>query len=373
MIAILTLIYTAIVVVIFKVMKVKPRPWPIAGVVTGGVLMLGMIVIFWTVSAPLSSKAVVSRYVVQIVPYVKGQVTSIPALPNVPLKKGDVLYEVDPTPYQNALNQVQAQVQAAKSNVQQLEAGIRVAKASVEKATADVAAAKAAFEVATAVNRENPQAISKLKLVEAEENYAGAQATLGQAQASQEQATLAVAAAKDQVSAAEAQLASAQFDLQECTVTAPTDGFVTDWQIREGTFVVPMPFAAAGTYIDTSDTIVVASYPAQMLVNVKPDQKVELAFKSKPGRLYTGTVDTIIQATGEGQFATGGKLPSAASLGSPGILAVKIRLDEGQAVDDLEMGTAGVVAIYTDFGKSFGMISKVTIRMKKWLFFLPFG
>jgi multidrug resistance efflux pump len=187
------------------------------------------------------------------------------------------------------VNQLESQLQAAKSNVLQSEAGIRVAEANIEKAQADVAANKAAFDVAKTIDQQNPLAISKLKLVEAREQYAASQAGLGQAQASQEQAKAALAAAQDAVVTVEAQLEGARFDLRQCTVTAPADGFVTDWKIREGSFVVPMPMAAAGTFIDTSETLVVASYPAQMLLHVEPGQEVELAFKSQPGRLYRCT------------------------------------------------------------------------------------
>ena len=119
------------------------------------------------------------------------------------------------------------------------------------------------------------------------------------------------------------------------------------------------------------NTYIAAPFPAQMLIHVKPDQPVEMAFKSQPGRLFRGTVANVIQATGEGQIMTGGKLPSAASIGSPGYLAVKIRLDEDEPAELLEMGSAGVVAIYTDWGKPFAMISKVAVRMKKWIYFLP--
>jgi multidrug resistance efflux pump len=314
---------------------------------------------------------VVSRYVVQLVPYVKGQVISIPAKPNVPLKKGDVLYEIDPTPYQYAVSQVEAQLAAAKSNVSQLAAGVRVAEANIEKAQADTAATKAAYDVAVEINKENPQAIAKLRLVDAEQQYAASQATLEQAEASKEQTSAALVAGRDSVVSVEAQLDSAQFNLQECTVRAPADGFVTDWQIRAGTYVVAMPMAAAGTFIDTTETAIVASFPAQMLVHVKPGQPVELAFKSRPGQLFLGKVENVIQASGEGQFTTGGKLPSAAQLGSPGYLAVKIRLDDDKLADELAMGTAGTVAIYTDWGKPFAVISRVTIRMQKWLYFLP--
>jgi hypothetical protein len=55
-------------------------------------------------------------------------------------------------------------------------------------------------------------------------------------------------------------------------------------------------------------------------------------------------------------------LPSAAAIGSPGVLAVKIRFDDDQQTDQLAMGSAGIVAVYSDWGKSCGMISKVTIR-----------
>jgi hypothetical protein len=98
---------------------------------------------------------------------------------------------------------------------------------------------------------------------------------------------------------------------------------------------------------------------------------VEFACKSRPGQLFRGKVDTIIEATGEGQFTTGGKLPSAAKVGSYGFLAVKIRPNEGESANELALGTPCAVAIYTDWGKPFAMISKVAIRMQKWLYFLP--
>jgi multidrug resistance efflux pump len=371
MIAFMTIIYVALIVLVFKVFKVKPRPWPIAAFVVAGVLLIGITVVVWTLAAPISQRAVVSRYVVQLVPYVKGQVVSIPARPNTPLKKGDVLYEIDPEPYRFALNQVDSELQAASSNVLQLEAAVRVAEAGFEKAKADAAEAKVGADVAEAVHKENPEAISKLKLGQAEQQYLAAKAGVQQAEETVDQTKLAVTAAKDAIPSVEAQRDTAKFNLQECTVKAPADGFVTDWQIRDGTYVTSIPLAAAGTFIDTSETMIVASFPAEMLIHVEPGQKVEVAFKSRPGVLFLGKVETVIQASGEGQFTTGGKLPSAVVVGSPGLLAVKIRLDDKAAADGLEMGAPGTVAIYTDWGKPFHVISKVTVRMQKWLYFLP--
>ncbi len=196
-------------------------------------------------------------------------------------------------------------------------------------------------------------------------------ATWQVSQTSEEQASSGLAAANDAFTNVESQLPTAQFNLEESTVEAPSDGFVTDWEIRVGTFVVPMPMASIGSFVDTTETIIVAPFSAQTLIHVELGQEVEMAFKSQPGRLFRGTVANVIRATGEGQFTTGGKLPSAASIGSPGYLAVKIRLNEDEPAELLEMGSPGIVAVYTGRGKPFAMISKVAVRMKKWVYFLP--
>ena len=371
MIALITILYVATIVLVFKVFKVPPRPWPIAVFVTAGVVLIGTIVMFWTLAAPISQRAVVSRYVVQIVPWVKGQILSIPARPNVPLKKDSVLFQIDPAPYQYGLNQAQGQWEAAKSNVEELQAAVNVAKANIAKAKADVAETQFAYQADLTLQRQGQGAVSTLDVQKAKANASVAEASLGQAVAAENQAEKALQSGINAVAAAKAQVETAKFNLSQCTVLAPADGFVTDWQIREGSMVNPSLLAAAGTFIDTSDTFIVASYPAEELIHVQPGEHVELAFKSRPGRLFYGTVEDILEATGEGQFAPGGKLPSAAEVGSPGLFAVKIRLNDDEQAATLALGTPATVAIYTGWGRPFALISKVVIRMHKWLYFLP--
>ena len=372
MIAFITILYVLAIVLVFKVFRVRPRPWPIALFVTAGVLMIGGIVVCWTLAAPISERAVVTRYVIQIVPWVKGKVLRIPAKPNVPLVKGkNVLFEIDPAPYQDSLNLAQAQLKVSQSNVQELQAALQVAKANVDKAQAALSAAQFAYEADTKLAKDLAGAISELKLARDKANYEASQASLQQATGGKLQATEALQSGRDAVFSALAQVETAKFNLSQCTVTAPCDGFITDWQIREDTMVNPISAAAAGTFIDTSETFIVASFPAEELIHVRSGDDVELAFKSRPGWLFRGKVENIIEATGEGQFAPGGKLPSAAQVGSPGFLAVKIGLDDREQASALALGTPAAVAIYTDWGKPFAMISKVAVRMQKWLYFLP--
>jgi multidrug resistance efflux pump len=372
MIAFLTIVYIAIIVLVFRVLKVKPRPWPIALFVVAGLILIGGVVVLWTLAAPLSRRVVVTRYVVQIVSLVKGKVLTIDAKPNVPLRKGkDVLFQIDPAPYQYDLEQARAQLSAAKANIQELEATVAAAGAAIKKARADVAATKFAYEADIQLQKQVPGSISELKVSQDTAKYGVARAELQQTQDQLDQATKALAAAKDSLPGLRAAVEIAQFNLSQCTITAPTDGYVTDWQIRQDSMVNTITAAAVGTFVDTSSTSVVAAYPAEQLIHVQPGQQVELAFKCRPGVLYRGKVDNVLQATGEGQFAPSGKLPSAAQIGSPGFLAVKIQLDDPEAAALLEMGAPGAAAIYTDWGKPFDVISKVAIRMEKWLYYLP--
>ncbi len=175
--------------------------------------------------------------------------------------------------------------------------------------------------------------------------------------------------AQSNVPAVQAQLSDARFNLAQCTMYAPADGYVVNWQVQEGTMLVSLPLSPAGTFINTSETFIVASFPQNYLMHVKPGNEVELVLDPYPGRLFKGQVDNVITATGEGQYKVSGNIPYAAKVGSVGVLAVKMRLTETQP-PNLPLGAGGTVAIYTDKGKPVHIISKVTIRMKKWMLYV---
>ncbi len=138
----MTLIYTGIVLLLFKKKLVKPRPMPIAVLVVVGILLVGGIVVAWFMCSPISGRVVTAQYVVQLVPYVKGQVLKVHAAANKPVKKGDLLLEINPEPYQYTVNQVQAQLKSAQDNVKQAGAGLEAAQANVAKSKAGIAQAR---------------------------------------------------------------------------------------------------------------------------------------------------------------------------------------------------------------------------------------
>src|SRR5262249_61638481 len=129
--------------------------------------------------------------------------------------------------------------------------------------------------------------------------------------------------------------------VSQCRMMQPADGYVFDWVVQEGSMLVPYTVSAAGVYINTAETNVVASFPQNYLMNVEAGDDVELILDPFPGRLFTGKVKAVIPATGEGQFTPSGQIPEAAKIGSHGLLAVKIRLtDEGRSLH-LPLGAGG--------------------------------
>jgi multidrug resistance efflux pump len=374
MIGLFVIAYVTAVLVVFRVFKVRPTAISIAMVVVIGFIAIGGVFISWSFSAPLSDRVMVVRFVVPIVPQVNGPVTKIHAQPNTPLLGGkDLLLEIQPDIFKNNVDQLTAAVAAAKRNIDQLQAAAIAAEAALRRADALKGAADAEFQVASNAALANPSAVATLRLEQLAQNQIAAEASVDQAKAAEVQAKIASFAAEETARSLEAQLANAQFLLDQCKVYAPSDGFVTNWTVREGVMALPNPQAPLGTFVDTSQVLIVGSYPQNVLRNVKAGDSVELTFKTLPAQVFAGTVDEIIPGSGEGQLTIAGNLPSAASIGSRGMLAVKFDLEDKELASQLKMGTAGVAAIYTDTGKPIHLISKVVIRAKAWQYYLlPF-
>jgi len=367
-ITLLIIVYIALVLVLFKVLHLKPSASLIASLIVLGVLMIGGVVIAWMQSAPITENLATNQYVVQLVPYVKGQVIKVDAQANQQMKKGDPLLEIDPTPYQFAVDGLEAQLRAAKANVDQAKAAAANAQANVTKAKAADALAKTQEQIALNIQQQNAAAISKLTVAQATQQREEADAAVAQAQAAAVQADAAVITAESAIGGIEAQLGDARFNLSQCKMTAPADGYVVNWQVQVGTMLAPAPIAAAGTFVDTSSIQVFALFPQNYLTNVRPGDAVEMVLDPYPGRLFTGKVDAIIPAAGGGQLTPSGNIPTSTK--STGAWAVKILFDNSAVAQRLSIGSGGSAAIYTRVGKPTHIISKVTMRMKKWLLYV---
>lgn len=142
-------IYSFFVWLIF--IKFKWLPWNIVSQVTVAVIpivALTSLILYLNVVAPSSADVRVIKKVVQILPQVRGRVTEVPAEGNRPMKKGDVLFTIDPTPYQLTVNQLEAQLATAIAGEKELQETLKAATAKVAEAKSGVAQAASGIKVA---------------------------------------------------------------------------------------------------------------------------------------------------------------------------------------------------------------------------------
>jgi multidrug resistance efflux pump len=322
--------------------------------------------------APSGSVRVV-RQSVAIVPNVAGQVIEVPVQPNMPLKKGDVLFRLDPRPFQYALDAKKAALAEAEQAVGQLKAGLEAAVAATAQARAQRDRARKTYDRYAEASQGSVPPFSEQEVETRRLTYLSNEAALGRALAAERQARLAAESEIDGVNTAVVRLRAealrAEYDLEQTTVRAPADGFVTNVALREGARVAAFPIAAVMALIDTSETIVGAQVQQIYARHIEPGQKADMTFKSFPGKTLQATVVSVLEATAEGQVQASGSAVQAFSA-APGPFFVRLEIDDAEAATKLPVGLAGEVAIYTNEIKVDHVIRKVMIRMNAWMNYL---
>jgi multidrug resistance efflux pump len=165
-----------------------------------------------------------------------------------------------------------------------------------------------------------------------------------------------------------AQLADAEYNLSQTTVVAPTDGFVTDLVITEGSAVSVLAGMAMLNFVsEDQPAMIIAAIEGKNLRFVKPGQHAEVVLPLYPGQTMSGKVIDVVWATGEGQILAQGGIPKvAARVQTGGKFAVHIRLDPEWAEFQQPIGAGGIAAVYTDRGQPTHIIRKVMLRMTAW-------
>src|SRR3954467_8644174 len=132
-------VYAFFVWLIFIKLKLLPwtTPWKV-GVAIFPVVAIACLLLLLNIFAPTTSDVRVVYYVVPIVSQVRGRVIEVPVENNRPVKKGDVLFRIDPTPYQNEVHSLEAKLASDEAKVgadrtRQAEAQARLANASTDE------------------------------------------------------------------------------------------------------------------------------------------------------------------------------------------------------------------------------------------------
>jgi multidrug resistance efflux pump len=158
-----------------------------------------------------------------------------------------------------------------------------------------------------------------------------------------------------------AQLEGAKWNLDKTVVRAPADGYVTNVALRKGARVANLPLAPVMAFIDTSDTLIGVEIAQNDARYITPGQPVELTFKLRPGIIYTGKVESVLQAISTGQTQTSGLAVTPKGVQSAPFV-VRVKLDDEDVAKQLPAGSTGTAAIFTEAVKATHVIRKVLLR-----------
>jgi multidrug resistance efflux pump len=321
--------------------------------------------------APYTTDAKMIQHTIQLIPRLPEPtlVTAVLVEPNVPIKKGQPLFQFDRSMYEDKVRQLEAELAEAKQNVEVMKVEIDASAQKVAKLKSQHLYAEYQKKLSADLARKGAG-----REEDAQKWAATAAADLAavrQAQAEQRQAELRYASQIDgvntNVARVEAELAQARYYLDNTTMTAPADGYIVNLQVRPGMVSGIVRFGAIASFIVEADRYLLGTYYQEHLKYVKSGQPVEVAIDLYPGQIFKGKVDSIWWASGEGQLLPSGELPA---FNPPpeepqGRFAVKIYLD-GENQQKFPIGAQGAAAIYTG-GGAFAALRRVVIRTYTWL------
>lgn len=351
----------------------KPRGDPMRKVILIALILLLVLFVYHVLSdrfTPYSSQARVETFLTQIAPEVAGDVQVVSVKDNGSVRKGDLLFRIDPEPYELAVRSAEANLSVALQAADVSVADVAAARAQLRKQTVDLGANRELGGiVADLVNK---KALAETQGIRSRAEVEKTQADVVRAQADLRKAIANLGSPglqNPKVRQALAALDQARLDLRNTEVKAPADGTVTNLRLAPGQYVGPgQPLLS---FLEKGPRWISAEMRENQLGNVEPGQKVTVALDIKPGKLFQGRVHSVGWGISQGDEAPNGQLAASASdqgwLRDPQRFPVRILIlpDEAKeaGIDDGRSGAQANVMIFTDDGSILNPIGRLWIKI----------
>lgn len=319
--------------------------WGITGCLMLTVSLITMIFYFH----PTTSSATLYFRTVPILPEGSGRVAEVKVGFSAPVKKGDVLFTLDASKQQAALETAKRKVAEVDAAAQTAQAEVVKAEAQVGEARANYQQAKDELEVKTELQRRNPgivpqRDIDKLNVL-VDQRQSGIDAATAAKQSAALQVSVLLPAQK---ASAEAALAQAQVDLDKTFVRAGVDGRVEQFLIRPGD-VVNQLMRPAGILIpeEAGRNVLQAGFGQIEAQVMKVGMVAEATCVSKPWVIIPMVITTVQDYIAAGQFRSGEQLLEAQNAVRPGTILVFLEPLYKGGLNGVTPGSSCVVNAYT--------------------------
>ena len=262
------------------------------------VIVACLALLFWHLAAdrytPYTSQARLHALVVPIAPDISGNIVEVMVTNNQQVSKGDVMFRIDPSRYEIAVQAAEANLDAARQAVGSAQANVDAARANIQIAQANYDKANQDFQRMKRIREEDPGALSERRVESAEATVKASASQVDAAKASLRGALENLGQEGERNSRilqAQANLQDAQINLEHTWVRAPENGLVTDVRIDTGNFV------AAGnaqmTFIALQNIWIEADFTENNLGHMDLGNPVEILFDALPGQVFKGRIKEI--------------------------------------------------------------------------------
>ena len=366
----LALIYVSFCIAIFKIFRIPVNQWSLSTAVLGGIIGISLTLLVMNYNHPFTANARIYFAVTPILPTVKGRVVEVPVQANAPLKEGDVLFRIDPKPFEYVVAQGKAALAEAEQSVKQLKASFDQAAAQAERANAQLQLAEQNYDRQAQLFKAN--VVAQATLDTATRNLDASKQSFAAAKAEEERARLAytsnIGGVNTAVAKLRAELADAEFDLEQTTTRAAGPGFVTQVSLRPGMYAIPAQLRTSMFFVNTGpqDRELGAAFQQNSLQRVKAGDDAEVAFDAVPGRVFKGKVRTVVDAISTGQLGTTVGLIEPETRTTAGRAVAIIDVSDEMRDYQIPLGATAQVAIYTEHWHHLSLLRKVLLRMRSW-------
>jgi membrane fusion protein (multidrug efflux system) len=288
--------------------------------------------------------AYVGAHVIQIVPQVAGKIVRVAVHDNQLVRRGELLFEIDPEPYRLALIRAQAQLALARQQARADTADVAVARAQVSEQSALAANAGALArrdEALVAKGFLSPQAdeTAKDQARAAASGLTAARARLQQARAVAGSVGVETAGVRQ----AQAKLAQAELDLAHTRVTTPTNGQVSQLGLRPGDVVAGGQ--AVFALVDSSEFWVDANFKETELARIRVGQAATVSVDLYPDRVFHGVVESVSPGAGSAFSLLPPENASGNWVKVAQRVPVRVRILDPDSEHPLRLGVSATVSI----------------------------
>jgi multidrug resistance efflux pump len=358
----------------------KPPANPLRKVILVTLITLLVLFAYHVLSdryTPYSSQARVEAFLTQVSPEVAGDVLEVGVKDNSVVRKGQLLFRIDPEPYQVAVRSAEANLSVALQAADVSVADVAAAQAQLRKQSVDLAASRELGGIVTDLVGQHALAETQGIRARAEVAKTQADVTRAAADVRKAQANLGEPGMRNpKVRQALAALDQARLDLRNSEVRAPANGIVTNLRLAPGQYVAPgQPLLS---FLESGPRWISADLRENQLGNVKAGQDVTIALDILPGKLFRGKVHSVGWGISQGDEAPSGQLATVQTpqgwIREPQRFPVRILLLPGdkdkEKLDPGRSGSQANVIIYTSDKSLMNPIGKLWIKLISLLSYL---